>query len=233
MLFRNRILSAVDKTDLVDLLPHMTEVTWGAGHELYEVGGVVSDVHFPSSAGLSVVAVMADGAEVECATVGYEGAVGVLSALSGAVSSNRVRVQLAGSGITMSAAALRKQVAQSPFLLQLLLRSAQTLIVQGEQSVACLALHEVEARLSRWLLICQDRLDAPMLPITQEHLSLMLGMQRTTVSAAAGVLRGEGLIRYSRGQIEIVDRAGLRARSCECYDTVQRLSRRLLAEGAA
>lgn len=232
MLFRNRILSVIDKADMAALLPHMTEVTWGANYEIYDLGEPVADVHFPSSAGLSLIAVMADGAEVECATVGCEGAVGILSALSGAASSNRIRVQLAGSGISMSATALSKQAAKSPALLQLLLRSAQTLIAQNEQSVACVALHDVEARLARWLLICQDRLDAPVLPVTQEHLSLMLGMQRTTVSAAAGVLRGEGLIRYSRGQIEIVDRSGLHERSCECYDTVLRRSSGLLEIGA-
>ncbi|THD63876.1 Crp/Fnr family transcriptional regulator [Phenylobacterium sp.] len=228
MLFRNRILSIVDKADLVALLPHMTEVTWGPGVALYEVGGEVTQVHFPSSAGLSIVAVMADGAEVECATVGYEGAVGILPALSGASSSNRTYVQLAGSGISISAAALRDQAAKSPALLELLLRSAQTLIAQEEQSVACNALHEIEKRLARWLLICHDRLNTSVLSITQEYLAIMLGVQRTTVSAAAGVLRSEGLIRYSRGQIEILDRDGLERRSCECYGAVLRTYDRLL-----
>lgn len=228
MLFRNRILSIIDKADLVALLPAMTEVTWGPQQGIFEVGGPVEMVHFPSSAGLSVVAVMADGAEVECATVGYEGAVGVLPALSGATSTSRAYVQLPGSGISVSAAALRDRAARSPALLELLLRSAQTLIAQEEQSVACNALHDVEARLSRWLLICHDRLNTPVMPITQEYLAIMLGLQRTTVSAAAGVLRGEGLIRYTRGQLEILDRDALKARSCECYGAVLRMSDQLL-----
>lgn len=232
MIFRNRVLSLLEKADLLALLPDMAEATWGPGLGLYEVGRAVTHAHFPSSAGLSVVAVMADGDEVECATVGYEGAVGLLPALSRAPSTNRTYVQLAGSGISIPADALRARAAESPVLLELLLRSAQTLIAQEEQSVACNALHAIEGRLARWLLICHDRLNIPVLPITQEYLGVMLGVQRTTVNGAAGALRAEGLIRYSRGQIEILDRDGLRKRSCECYSAVLRLYDRLLTTAA-
>ncbi|MGZ6011918.1 MAG: Crp/Fnr family transcriptional regulator [Caulobacteraceae bacterium] len=228
VIFRNRILSILEKPDLLALLPNMSEAAWGPSLGLYEVGGAVGHVHFPSSAGLSVVAVMADGTEVECATVGYEGAVGLLPALSGALSTNRTYVQLAGSGISISASALRDRAAVSPPLLELLLRSAQTLIAQEEQSVACNALHAIERRLARWLLICRDRLSITVLPITQEYLAVMLGVQRTTVNAAAGALRKEGLIRYSRGQIEILDYEGLERRSCECYRAVLEIYDRLL-----
>lgn len=233
MLFRNRILSIVDKADLVALMPAMTEIGWGPGVALYDVGGPVREVHFPSTAGLSIVKVMADGAEVECATVGYEGAVGVLPALSGAPSTNRTYVQLAGSGISIAASALRERAAQSPALMELLLRAAQTLVAQEEQSVACNALHEIERRLARWLLICHDRLNSAMLPITQEYLSIMLGVQRTTVGVAAAALRARGLIRYSRGQLEILDRAGLEQRACECYGAVLQMYDRLLPPAAA
>lgn len=233
MIFRNRILSIVEKADLLSLLPSMMEATWGPSLGLYEVGGAVTHVHFPSSAGLSVVAVMANGTEVECATVGYEGAVGLLPALSGALSTNRTYVQLAGSGISIPASALRERAAKSPQLLELLLRSAQTLIAQEEQSVACNALHALESRLARWLLICHDRLDIPVLPITQEYLAIMLGVQRTTVSVAAGALRSEGLIRYSRGQLEILSRDGLERRSCECYRAVRQIYDRLLTPSDA
>lgn len=232
MIFRNRILSLLGKADLLALLPDMREATWGPGLGLYEVGSPVEHAHFPSSAGLSVVAVMGDGTEVECATVGYEGAVGLLPALSGTLSTNRTYVQLAGSGISIPADALRARVAESPGLLELLLRSAQTLIAQEEQSVACNALHVTEGRLARWLLICHDRLSVPVLPITQEYLAVMLGVQRTTVNGAAGVLRSEGLIRYSRGQLEILDRDGLERRSCECYRTVLKMYDSLLTPAA-
>jgi CRP-like cAMP-binding protein len=229
VLFRSRILSLLDRVDLIALLPDMTEVSWSAGQVLYEVGGQVTHAHFPSTAGLSVVTVMSDDAAVECATVGYESAVGVLAALSGQISTNRTFVQLAGSGISVDATALRRRAAQSPPLLDLLLRAVQTLIAQEEQSVACNALHETAPRLARWLLVCQDRLDTTQMMITQEYLANMLGVQRTAVNAAAGALRSEGLIRYSRGQVEILDHAALQARACECYGAVNHMYDRLLA----
>ena len=206
----------------------MTEVTWGPGELLYDVGGPVSEAHFPSSAGLSVVSVMKDGTCVECATVGFESAVGILPALSGGWSSNRTFVQLAGSGISIPAEGLRKQAAQSPPLVDLLLRFAQAVIAQEEQSVACNALHAPELRLARWILQSQDRLNMRVLPLTQDYLAIMLDVQRTTVSAAASQLKDEGLIRYSRGQLEILDRPALEARSCECYDAVKQMHSRLL-----
>ncbi len=229
MNFRNQVLSAISKADMAALMPAMVEATWGPGQLLYEVGGPVTEAHFPSSAGLSVVGVMDDGTAVECATVGFEGAVGLLPALSGGVSSSRTFVQLAGAGISIPAAALRRRAAESPALVDLLLRFAQAVIAQEEQSVACNALHDNEPRLARWILQNQDRLNARILPLTQEYLAIMLGVQRTTVSAAASRLRAEGLIRYRRGNLEILDRAGLERRACECYATVRRLRERLLA----
>lgn len=229
MIFRNRVLSAFEKADVAALIPDMREVTWGPGELLYEVSGPVDAAHFPSSAGLSVVSVMADGAAVECATVGSESAVGLLPALSGGVSSNRTFVQLAGSGISIPAAALRKRAVENPSLFDVLLRYAQVVIAQEEQSVACNALHDAEPRLARWILLNQDRLATRVLPLTQDYLAVMLGVQRTTVSAAASQLRDEGLIRYSRGQLEILDRPGLEGRACECYDALRRLHTRLLA----
>lgn len=229
MIFRNRVLSALAKTDVAALIPSMTEVTWGPGELLYEVAGPVDAAHFPSSAGLSIVSVMADGASVECATVGSESAVGLLPALSGGISSSRTFVQLAGSGISIPAAALRKRAAENPSLFDLLLRYAQVVIAQEEQSVACNALHDTESRLARWLLLNHDRLATRILPLTQDYLAIMLGVQRTTVSAAASRLRDAGLIRYSRGQLEILDRPGLEDCACECYEAQRRLHARLLA----
>jgi hypothetical protein len=145
----------------------MTEPSWGPGQQLYEAGGAVTHVHFPRSAGLSLVVVMVDGTEVESATVVYEGAVGVLPALSGQISTNRTFVQLAGAGISVDALSLRQQALASPPLLDLLVRSAQTVIAQEEQSVACAALHQTEPRLARWLLICADHLNSSPMPVTQ------------------------------------------------------------------
>jgi len=206
----------------------MVEVAWGPGELLYDVGGLVAEAHFPSSAGLSIVSVMSDGTCVECATVGFESAVGVLPALSGGYASSRTFVQLAGSGISIPAEALRKRAADSPALVDLLLRYAQVVIAQEEQSVACNALHSPEPRLARWILQSQDRLNMKVLPLTQDYLAIMLGVQRATVSAAASQLRDEGLIRYSRGQLQILDRPRLETRSCECYAAVKRMHARLL-----
>jgi CRP-like cAMP-binding protein len=228
VIFRNRLLSALSDADVAALTPAMVEVTWSPGELLYEVGGAVSAAHFPSSAGLSLVSVMGDGTCVECATVGFESAAGLLPALSGGCSSNRTFVQLAGSGISIPAEALRKRAAESPELVDLLLRFAQAVIAQEEQSVACNALHDPEQRLARWILQSHDRLNVRVLPLTQEYLAIMLGVQRTTVSAAASQLKDEGLIRYSRGQMEIVDRPRLERRSCECYEAVKRVHTRLL-----
>lgn len=229
MIFRNRVLSALAAADVAALIPDMTEVTWGPGELLYEVAGPVDAAHFPSSAGLSVVSVMADGVSVECATVGVESAVGLLPALSGGISSNRTFVQLTGSGISIPATALRRRAAVSPDLFDLLLRFAQVVIAQEEQSVACNALHTIEPRLARWILLNNDRLATRVMPLTQEYLAIMLGVQRTTVSAAASQLRREGLISYTRGQLEVLDRSGLERRACECYDALRRLHARLLA----
>jgi CRP-like cAMP-binding protein len=210
-------------------MPDMVEVTWGPGQVLYDVGGSVDEAHFPSSAGLSLVSVMGDGACVECATVGFESAVGLLPALSGGISSNRTLVQLAGSGISISAPALRKRAIESLGLFDLLLRFAQVVIAQEEQSVACNALHDAAPRLARWILQSQDRLNTRVLPLKQDYLAIMLGVQRSTLSALASQLKDEGLIRYSRGQLEILDRPGLERRSCECYDGLRRLHARLLS----
>ena len=138
MIFRNRLLAALPDADVAALSASMVEVTWGPGELLYDVGGLVTEAHFPSSAGLSLVSVMGDGTCVECATVGFESAVGLLPALSGGRSSNRTFVQLAGSGISIAAEPLRRRAAESPAMVDLMLRFAQVVIAQEEQSVALL-----------------------------------------------------------------------------------------------
>lgn len=207
----------------------MQEASWGVGELLYEMSGPVEYAHFPSSAGLSVMSVMGDGTIVESGTVGAESAVGLLPALSSGISWERTSVQLAGSGISIKAAALRRRAFESPGLFDPLIRYAQVVVGTAQQAGVCRALHDAEPRLARWILTSHDRLATRVLSLTQDHLAIMLGVQRTTVSAAASQLRDEGLIRYSRGQLEILDRPGLEARSCECYETLRRMRTRLLA----
>jgi CRP-like cAMP-binding protein len=226
VIFRNRILLALNESDLAALSAFMVEVTLAQGEVVYAIGQPVTHVYFPSSAVLSVITAMADGRAVESSTVGYEGGVGILPALSGDVARNRVFAQIAGGAVRIPVGKLVSRALESPILLRLLSRAVQKGVDQAEQSVACNALHDVTQRLCRWLLMTHDRVGGPILLLTQEYLSIMLGVQRTTVSIAAGALRENGMIRYSRGQIEILDRAALERAACECYGVLSGLGRR-------
>ncbi len=217
MIFRNYLLRALAADDLAALISVMRELTIPAGQVLYAAGSPVDAVYFPSNAVLSIVTDMRDGRSVETATVGFESAVGLLSALADQPAANAVFAQIGGAAIKIPAQDLRERAMASQPLLKLMLRFAQANASQAEQSVACNALHNVPARLARWLLMTDDRIGNDTVPLTQEYLSVMVGVQRTTVSAAAAELKAANLIRYVRGQIEIIDRPGLEQRACECY----------------
>jgi hypothetical protein len=145
----------------------------------------------------------------------------VLAAFGSHKAHNRVVVQIPGPSFVVPVHALRSAVAKSPLLADHLIRHVQGNQALVEQSVACNALHAVEARLCRWILMSADRGDGRIVPLTQEYLAIMLGVQRTTVTQAARMLQAQGLINYARGAIEIVDRAGLEATVCECYGVVR------------
>ncbi|HEY3812039.1 MAG TPA: Crp/Fnr family transcriptional regulator [Caulobacteraceae bacterium] len=217
MQFRNRLLSSVSKDDIEWLFPHLQEISLRSGATLYEAGGRTPHVFFPSTAVISVVTVMNDGASVETSSIGREGAVGLLPGLTNAASPTRVFAQIGGGGLRLSSDLLRTRCGESPDLLNKLLHSALGDLAQAGQGVACNALHEASARLARWLLMTEDRVGNATFPLTQEYLAIMVGVQRTTVSLIASRLKGNGLIDYSRGVIEITDRAGLKAVACECY----------------
>ena len=173
---------------------------------------------------------MEDGRTVECDTVGYEGAVGLLAALGASQSINLTFAQIPGSAFWVSAARLRALADANPRLRQLLLRQAQANLAQAHQSVACNALHGVEQRLCRWLLACHDRTDADVIEITQQYLATMVGVQRTTITQALRELTVAGLIRQGRGRIQILSRKSLEARSCECYGALRSTVDRLIGE---
>jgi CRP-like cAMP-binding protein len=217
MIFRNALLSAMAPADIETLFPAMKEAALGVGQVLCEPGEPMEAVYFPSSAVISVVTVMKDGRNVETASIGHESVAGLLSALTGVPPISRMHVQIAGGAISVPSSALRARTNESASLMRLILRYAQVNSAQAEQSAACNAVHHLSARLARWLLICQDRIDNPIMPLTQDYLGVMAGALRSSVSLAAGEFKEQGLIRYSRGQIEILDRAGLEARACECY----------------
>lgn len=215
--FRNTVLSALAPSDAVSLIPHLKEVTLGVGQVLCESGDLPTAVFFPSGSVVSVVTLLADGRSFETASIGFEGITGLLPALTGLPSANRSFAQIGGGALQLSATTLRTLADASATLRRLILRSVQITASQAEQTVACNACHHVSARLARWLLLTQDRVDSAMIPLTQEYLGVMVGALRSSVSIAAGAFKQAGLIDYNRGRLEILDRAGLERRACECY----------------
>ena len=218
---RNYVLRAISAADRAALEPHFQRVELASGDILHEPGYPVEWVHFPNTAVVSVVTVMADGRTVESDTVGYESAVGALPVLGSSIAVSRTFTQIAGSATRISAARIRQRADLSPGLRQLLIRHANANLAQAHQSVACNALHALTERLCRWLLMSQDRTAEDRIRLTQQYLATMLGVQRTTVTEALQDLTASGLIRQERGAILIVDRARLEALTCECYDVVR------------
>lgn len=218
----SRLLSALPESDLALLAPHLTAVTLERDLVLFEPGDDVTACHFPGDITMiSLVVGLPDGAVVETATIGREGAVGGIVSMGHKPAFARAVVQISGPAFRIQTDQLDRFKEQSSSLRDTLARYADCLIAQTLQSVACNALHELERRLSRWLLTAQDRLGSDEVPLTQEFLAEMLGVQRTTVTGVASALQSRGLIRYQRGRIIVLDRAGLEAASCPCYDAVR------------
>ena len=182
----------------------------------------MEQVFFPSTAVLSVVTVMLDGHAVESSTIGHESGTPLLWALANQPSKVRIFAQIGGTATRLPASVLRARARESAGLMTLLVRHSASITFQAEQGVACNVLHDAPARLARWLLMTQDRTGNRSLPLTQEYMSVMTGVQRTTISMVANQLRSAGLIRFSRGNVEVLDREGLQAYACECYGAVRR-----------
>jgi CRP-like cAMP-binding protein len=187
------------------------------GAVLYETGEQVRHVYFPNNALISLVTEMIDGKIVEVGLVGSDGMSGLSALLGEGTSPERAIVQLPNGGIRAELSVIKDEFMRGGQLQKLLLSYARKLMRQVSQTAACNASHTAEERLSRWLLMCVDRVGGTELNLTQEFMAQMLGTRRATVSLAAMVLQTEGLIRYSRGHITIIDRAGLEAFTCECY----------------
>lgn len=227
----NRLLSTFSPTERALLEPYATIVELRRGDVLFEAGADVPATHFPSAGTVVAIVVgIADGRTVEVATIGKEGAVGGIVSGGTAPAFGRAVVQVAGFALRVDLKALEAAKARSPHIRDLFSRYADALLAQVMQSVACNAFHPIEARCCRWLLTAQDRSGGNEIPLTQEYLAEMLGVQRTTVSAVARMLQEKGLIRYRRGSIRILDRAGTERRSCECYHAVERHFRSVLPE---
>jgi CRP-like cAMP-binding protein len=222
MYFRNFLLRALHPDDAADLIPHLREVSLSRGQPLYEPGEAVNTLYFSSSACTSVVSVMRDGRIVETTTVGCESAAGLLDAVTDLPTSSRIFVQVAGAALALPSEVFRKRLAESPALVSLTLRHARGLAQQAELGVGCNLAHTADGRLARWLLMTQDRIGSNLLPLTQDYLAVMTGVQRTTISLMAAALKKARVIDYSRGQLTIIDRPGLIAQACECYAVSER-----------
>jgi CRP-like cAMP-binding protein len=224
----NRLLIAVDPVDRALLKPHLDPVTMLPGDILFEAGAPVEHIYFPQSGVVSLLTPMRDGTFVECGTIGREGAAGLLTGMGAGQALNRAIVQIAGRALRIRTERFREILARSETLQMIRGRYNEALLSQVLQTVACNTLHSVEQRFCRWLLICRDRTGSDLVPLTQEALAEMLGVQRTTVTAAARTLQAKALIRYRRGVIECVDIDGLHGTSCECYDAMRGVFERLL-----
>ena len=222
MAWENHFLDSLHADDIRALRPHISPVNLVRNEVLDEAGEPIGAVYFPVNSILSVLTVMRTGAQVESRTVGRESAYGLLHVLGSPISFERMIVQVGGAAWRAPRAATREAALQSPSLVEAIVHHAQASIVQSAQNTACNSLHAAEQRLCRWLLLTQDRLGSNVLPLTQEHLSIMLGVQRTTVTAIASQLQERGAISYVRGKITILDRALVERGACECYEAIQK-----------
>jgi CRP-like cAMP-binding protein len=230
---QNRLLAALPPAEFQRLLPRLELVPMPLGQALYESGSRLQHVYFPTTSIVSLLYVMGDGASAEIAVVGNEGILGIALFMGGETTPSRAVVQSAGYGYRLKAHLLKQEFNRAGPMLHLLLRYTQSLITQMAQTAVCNRHHSVEQQLCRWLLLSLDRLRSTHLTMTQELIANMLGVRREGVTEAAGKLQQAGLIRYSRGRIEVLDRQALEAQACECYAVVKRESDRLLpAPGA-
>ena len=228
----NHLLAALPAPEWSRWEPQLELVEMPLGQVLYESGGKLDHVYFPTTSIVSLLYVMENGASAEIAVVGHEGIVGVSLFMGGESTPSRAVVQSAGWGYRLKAAVIKTEFKRAP-VLHLLLRYTQALITQMAQTAACNRHHSLDQQLCRWLLLSLDRLDGSVLAMTQELIANMLGVRREGVTEAALKLQRAGLIRYARGRITILDRAGIEALSCECYAVVKKEYDRLLPDTTA
>jgi CRP-like cAMP-binding protein len=209
-------------------MPHLEPMDMPLGKVLYEPGGKLSHVYFPTTAIVSLLYVMENGASAEIAVVGNEGLVGISLFMGGESTSSQAVVQAGGRGFRLKASLLMEEFNRGGPVLHLLLRYTQALITQMAQTSVCNRHHAVDQQFCRWLLLTLDRLKGNDIVMTQELLATILGIRRASVTVAAGNLQNDGLIRYERGRISVLDRPGLERRACECYAVVKAEYDRLL-----
>src|SRR5471030_2071050 len=225
---QNHLLSALPEADYARLLPDLELTPMPLEWAVYESGGHMSYLYFPTSSIVSLLYVMESGASAEIAITGNEGLVGISLFMGGESTPSRAVVQSAGNGYRLGASILKNEFALGGNLQHLALRYTQALLTQMAQTAVCNRHHALDQQLCRWLLLSLDRLQGNELLMTQELIANMLGVRREGVTEAAGKLQQDGLIKYSRGHITILNREGLEHRTCECYAVVKREYDRLL-----
>lgn len=225
---KNRLIATLAHTEWQRWAPLLEYIDLPLGHVLYESGKTMSYVYFPTTAIVSLLCMLENGASAEIAVVGNEGLVGVSLFMGGGSTPSRGVVQSAGKGFRMKADALRQEFECGGPVRDLLLRYTQALITQTTQTAVCNRHHSLHQQLCRWLLVSLDRLEGNELVMTQELIANMLGVRREGVTEGALKLQSAGLIKYSRGHITVLDRPGIEKRSCECYAVVKREYDRLL-----
>lgn len=219
--FGNSLLLALPHAEYQRLKPHLAMVRLPPGKILYNAGDIVRHAYFPKDGVVSLLSITEDGRTIEVGMIGNEGMAGIPIILRSNTAPFQVMVQLAGNALRIRGDALREEFNRGGKLQDMLLRYTNSLLTQVAQSAACNRFHTVEERLCRWLLISRDHVQTDVLQLTQEFLSQMLGVPRTSVTMIAHALQAEGLIRYSRGRITILDRGGMEAASCECYRRIR------------
>jgi len=223
----NSFLQSLQAADYELLRPHLRHTKLTQEEVLFESGGEIDAVHFPSSGIVSFVVTLSEGDMIEAGMIGRDGVVGAAAALDGVTAVNTAIVQVGGEAQTVDVATFRALLSKSEAIRTELYRHDQALLLQAQQSGACNARHELEARLCRWLLRSSDLVGNHQLPLTQEFMAQMLGVSRPTLSLTAHRLQASGLIRYRRGTVEILDLDGLRQSACECYQALKNQEARL------
>ncbi|TAJ90285.1 MAG: Crp/Fnr family transcriptional regulator [Reyranella sp.] len=225
---KNLFLSALPAAEQIRLRPHLAFHRLSQGLVLQEPEQRIEHVYFVESGMISLVAMMQDGAAIETATLGREAILGSLSALGNHTAGTRAIVQIDATAWRISVADFRSAVDQSPVLRKMALLSSELMLAQMQQTAACNALHTADRRLCRWIIQVRDRIDEDVIRLTHDFLAQMLAVRRPTVSLIAYGLQQAGLIRYQRGKIAILDRAGLERGACECVGVLREKTRRII-----
>ena len=227
---RNHLLAALPAAEFARLEPHLELVAMLLGESLYEPGGQLQHVYFPTTSIVSLLYTMESGVSAEMAGVGNEGMLGISLFMGGDTTPSSAVVQTAGHGYRLARRFLKEEFNRAGLMQRLLLRYTQALVTQMAQTAACNRHHSVEQQLCRWLLLTLDRLTSNELIMTQDLVASALGVRRESITEVAGKLQRAGIISYRRGHIAVLERSGLETRACECYAVVKNEVGRLLSD---